>query len=217
MSLRRRTHRLRQSARMLVIAARAAIDDDNRDGPRVTRQDLLVLVRTTPVTQALAPEDHVQIDWGDDFAASYQAAFPDQPNAVLSICTAGWRLIVFWRPAAAVFQPGFHRPCLEERRLARSGQSGILLFRLCRPFGQGGCRRHGPNSRWAARCRRDLGITQVRNAWCNRTSAAAAASPAENVLHEACKMFAVYQRKDDLCRARCGCYAAAGRRSAKLK
>ncbi|WP_339708415.1 hypothetical protein [uncultured Sphingosinicella sp.] len=104
---------------MLVIAARAAIDDDNRDGPRVTRQDLLVLVRTTPVTQALAPEDHVQIDWGDDFAASYQAAFPDQPNAVLSICTAGWRLIVFWRPAAAVFPPGFHRPCLEERRLAR--------------------------------------------------------------------------------------------------
>jgi hypothetical protein len=33
----------------------------------------------------LTPEDHVQIDWGEEFAASYQAAFPDQPNAVMSI------------------------------------------------------------------------------------------------------------------------------------
>ena len=43
------------------------------------------MARTTPTSTPLAPEDHVQIDWGEDFAASYQAAFPDQPNAVVSI------------------------------------------------------------------------------------------------------------------------------------
>src|SRR5690606_5079712 len=45
-------------------------------------EEKLVLVRTTPASRPLGPEDHVQIDWGEEFAASYQAAFPDQPNAV---------------------------------------------------------------------------------------------------------------------------------------
>lgn len=48
-------------------------------------EEKLVLVRTTPTSSPLAPEDHVQIDWGEEFAASYHAAFPDQPNAVVSI------------------------------------------------------------------------------------------------------------------------------------
>src|SRR3546814_19563059 len=48
-------------------------------------EEKLVLVRTTPTNTPLAPEDHVQIDWGDEFAASYQAAFPDHFNAVVSI------------------------------------------------------------------------------------------------------------------------------------
>src|SRR5690606_39386300 len=48
-------------------------------------EEKLVLARTTPVNKPLALEDRVQIDWGDEFAASYQAAFPDQPNAVVSI------------------------------------------------------------------------------------------------------------------------------------
>src|SRR3546814_536505 len=48
-------------------------------------EEKLVLVRTTPTARELAPEDHVHIDWGEEFAASYQAAFPDAPKAVVSI------------------------------------------------------------------------------------------------------------------------------------
>src|SRR3546814_18460888 len=48
-------------------------------------EEKLVHVRTTPTDRVLAPEDHVHIDWGEEFAASYQAAFPDAPNAVVSI------------------------------------------------------------------------------------------------------------------------------------
>src|SRR3546814_8616943 len=48
-------------------------------------EEKLVLVRTTPTTTELTREDDVEIDWGDEFAANYHAAFPDQPNSVLSI------------------------------------------------------------------------------------------------------------------------------------
>src|SRR3546814_76207 len=41
-------------------------------------EEKLVLVRTMPKDRPLTPEDHVQVDWGGDFAASYHAAFPDQ-------------------------------------------------------------------------------------------------------------------------------------------
>jgi DNA-binding transcriptional LysR family regulator len=40
-------------------------------------EERLVLVRTTPDDQPMRPEDHVEVDWGEDFAASYHAAFPD--------------------------------------------------------------------------------------------------------------------------------------------
>ena len=48
-------------------------------------EEKLVLVRTAGPVESLTPEDHVQIDWGEEFLASHQAAFPDQPNAVVSI------------------------------------------------------------------------------------------------------------------------------------
>ena len=48
-------------------------------------EEKLVLVRTPPLDQPLAPDDHVHVDWGEDFAASYHAAFPDAGNAVVSI------------------------------------------------------------------------------------------------------------------------------------
>src|SRR3546814_18096014 len=48
-------------------------------------EEKLVLVRTTPTTTELTREDDVEIDWGDELAANYHAAFPDQPNSVLSI------------------------------------------------------------------------------------------------------------------------------------
>ncbi len=48
-------------------------------------EERLVLVRTTPSDRPLGPEDHVNIDWGEDFAASYHAAFPDIGPGVVSI------------------------------------------------------------------------------------------------------------------------------------
>jgi DNA-binding transcriptional LysR family regulator len=48
-------------------------------------EEKLVLVRTPHNDRDLEPESHVHIDWGDDFAASYQAAFPAAPNPVVSI------------------------------------------------------------------------------------------------------------------------------------
>eukprot|EP00456_Euglypha_rotunda_P055354 TRINITY_DN45001_c0_g1_i2.p2 TRINITY_DN45001_c0_g1~~TRINITY_DN45001_c0_g1_i2.p2 ORF type:complete len:178 (+),score=45.97 TRINITY_DN45001_c0_g1_i2:119-652(+) len=82
-------------------------------------EEKLVLVRTTPVTTPLAPEDHVQIDWGEDFAASYQAAFPDQPNAVVSISYGPLALdYILATGGSGYFRKGFIRSYLDEGRLA---------------------------------------------------------------------------------------------------
>jgi DNA-binding transcriptional LysR family regulator len=40
-------------------------------------EERLVLVRTTAGDRPLGPQDHVHVDWGEEFAASYHAAFPD--------------------------------------------------------------------------------------------------------------------------------------------
>src|SRR3954468_907711 len=47
-------------------------------------EERLVLVRTVPGDRSLGPEDHVNIDWGEDFAASYHAAYPDIGSGVVS-------------------------------------------------------------------------------------------------------------------------------------
>ncbi|NKI98774.1 LysR family transcriptional regulator [Novosphingobium sp. SG707] len=81
-------------------------------------EEKLVLVRTTPTSVELKPEDHVQIDWGEEFAASYQAAFPDQPNAVMSISYGPLALeYILAAGGSGYFRKGFIRPYLEEGRL----------------------------------------------------------------------------------------------------
>jgi len=82
-------------------------------------EEKLVLVRTTPADRPLAPEDHVQIDWGDEFAASYQAAFPDRPNAVVSIGYGPLALeYILAAGGSGYFRKGFIRSDLEAGRLA---------------------------------------------------------------------------------------------------
>ena len=82
-------------------------------------EEKLVLARTTPTTTELTPQDHVQIDWGDEFAASYQAAFPDQPNAVLSISYGPLALeYILATGGSGYFRKGFLRTYLEEGRQA---------------------------------------------------------------------------------------------------
>lgn len=60
----------------------------------------------------------MQIDWGDEFAASYQAAFPDQPNPVVSISYGPLALdYILATGGSGYFRKGFIRPYMEEGRL----------------------------------------------------------------------------------------------------
>lgn len=82
-------------------------------------EEKLVLVRTPPTDRPLTPEDHVQVDWGEDFAATYQAAFPDRPNAVVSIGYGPLALdYILAAGGSGYFREGVVRSYLEEGRLA---------------------------------------------------------------------------------------------------
>lgn len=82
-------------------------------------EEKLVLARTTPQDNPLTPEDYVQVDWGEEFSASYQAAFPDQPNPVVSISYGPLALeYILAIGGSGYFRQGFIRSYLEEGRLA---------------------------------------------------------------------------------------------------
>lgn len=82
-------------------------------------EEKLVLARTTPTSRPLVEEDHVVIDWGDQFAASYQAAFPDKPNAGLSISYGPLALeYILATGGCGYFRKRSIQSCLEEGRLA---------------------------------------------------------------------------------------------------
>lgn len=82
-------------------------------------EEKLVLVQATAADRALTAEDHVHIDWGPQFAASYQAAFPDRPSAVMSISYGPLALdYILAVGGSGYFRQGFIRSHLEEGRLA---------------------------------------------------------------------------------------------------
>jgi DNA-binding transcriptional LysR family regulator len=81
-------------------------------------EERLVLVRTTPVDGPLRPENHVHVDWGEEFDASYHAAFPDSGAAVVSISYGPLALdYILARGGSGYFRMGAVRPCLEDGRL----------------------------------------------------------------------------------------------------
>jgi DNA-binding transcriptional LysR family regulator len=81
-------------------------------------EEKLVLVRTPPLDEPLAPDDHVHVDWGEDFAASYHAAFPDAGNAVISISYGPLALdYVLARGGSGYFRMTAVRPYLDDGRL----------------------------------------------------------------------------------------------------
>jgi DNA-binding transcriptional LysR family regulator len=81
-------------------------------------EERLVLVRTTPAGQPLRPEDHVHVDWGEDFAASYHAAFPDAGAGVVSISYGPLALdYMLARGGSGYFRMAAVRPFLEDGRL----------------------------------------------------------------------------------------------------
>ena len=78
-------------------------------------EERLVLVRTAPTDRPLGPEDHVDIDWGEDFAASYHAAFPDFGPGVVSISYGPLALeYILAHGGSGYFRMGAVRPFLEE-------------------------------------------------------------------------------------------------------
>ena len=82
-------------------------------------QERLVLVRTNPADRSLRPEDHVEVDWGEDFAASYHAAFPDAVPGPVSISYGPLALdYVLERGGSGYFRMAAVRPYVEDGRLA---------------------------------------------------------------------------------------------------
>jgi DNA-binding transcriptional LysR family regulator len=82
-------------------------------------EERLVLVRTTPADEPLRAEDHVEVDWGEDFAASYHAAFPDAAPGTVSISYGPLALdYVLARGGSGYFRMAAVRPYLEGGRLA---------------------------------------------------------------------------------------------------
>ncbi len=82
-------------------------------------EEKLVLVRTTPIDKDLTPEDYIEIDWGEKFAASYRSAFPDNPKAVVSISYGPLALdYLLATGGSGYFRQGFVQSLLDEGRLA---------------------------------------------------------------------------------------------------
>jgi DNA-binding transcriptional LysR family regulator len=81
-------------------------------------EEKLVLVRTTPADRPLEPDDHVHVDWGEEFAASYHAAFPDAGAGVVSISYGPLALdYVLARGGSGYFRMAAVRSLLDEGRL----------------------------------------------------------------------------------------------------
>jgi DNA-binding transcriptional LysR family regulator len=82
-------------------------------------EEKLVQVRTTPTDRVLGPQDRVHIDWGEEFAASYHAAFPEAPNAVVSASYGPLALdYILAVGGSGYFRMGVVRSFLDEGRLA---------------------------------------------------------------------------------------------------
>ncbi|MFT3976621.1 MAG: LysR substrate-binding domain-containing protein [Sphingomonas bacterium] len=81
-------------------------------------EERLVLVRTAPANGPLDPADHIDVDWGEDFAAGYHAAFPDRPRAVVSVSYGPLALdYLLETGGSGYFRESVVRPYLEEKRL----------------------------------------------------------------------------------------------------
>jgi DNA-binding transcriptional LysR family regulator len=82
-------------------------------------EEKLVLARTLPATGPLSADDHVQVDWGDEFAANYHAAFPDAGPGLISISYGPLALdYVLARGGSGYFRMAAIRPLVEEGRMA---------------------------------------------------------------------------------------------------
>lgn len=81
-------------------------------------EERLVLVRTTSPDLPAGPENRIDVDWGEDFAVSYHAAFPDVGPGVVSISYGPLALdYVLAQGGSGYFRMEAVRPFLEDGRL----------------------------------------------------------------------------------------------------
>jgi DNA-binding transcriptional LysR family regulator len=82
-------------------------------------EERLVLVRTPPADVPLNPEDRVEVDWGEEFAASYHAAFPEAGRGVVAISYGPLALdYVLAQGGSGYFRMGAVRRYLADGELA---------------------------------------------------------------------------------------------------
>jgi len=95
-------------------------------------EERLVLVRTTKGDRPLGPEDHVNVDWGEDFAASYHAAFPDLGPGVVSISYGPLALdYVLEQGGSGYFRTAVVQPFLDDGRLELVPESPEFPYSSC--------------------------------------------------------------------------------------
>lgn len=82
-------------------------------------EEKLVLARTTPADQPLSTDDHVHVDWGEEFAVNYHAAFPDADPGTVSISYGPLALdYVLAKGGSGYFRMAAVRPYLEDGSMA---------------------------------------------------------------------------------------------------
>lgn len=80
-------------------------------------EEKLVMAQTPPVT-GQTPPPRVGVFWGEEFAATYQAAFPDEPSPAIRIDHGPLALdYILAAGGSGYFRKGFIRPLLEQGRL----------------------------------------------------------------------------------------------------
>lgn len=80
-------------------------------------EEKLVLVRSNTASES--SENHVQIDWGDEFAQAFHAAFPKQSVAPIAISYGPLALdYILAAGGSGYFRRGFIRPYLDDGRLS---------------------------------------------------------------------------------------------------
>jgi DNA-binding transcriptional LysR family regulator len=94
-------------------------------------EERLVLVRTMG-DRPIGPEDHVNVDWGEDFAASYHAAFPDVGPGVVSISYGPLALeYVLAQGGSGYFRTAVVQPFLDDGRLELVPESPEFPYSSC--------------------------------------------------------------------------------------
>jgi DNA-binding transcriptional LysR family regulator len=94
-------------------------------------EERLVLVRTTG-DRPIGPEDHVNVDWGEDFTASYHAAFADSVPGVVSISYGPLALdYLLEQGGSGYFRMHTVQPFLEDGQLELVPESPEFPYSSC--------------------------------------------------------------------------------------